>query len=393
MQVIGELFRRDDYTPRRIPVYFANLFFSLHYAAILYVNSSLLSDHFSSSIIAALFVAGSLGNILLFLRAPKIISVIGNRALFVIALILEGVATIGLALANSPLAVGFYFFIFEAVSMMVYYALDIFLEAASENKVTGDIRGMDLTIANFAILFGPLLVAIYAVDHHYMYLYLASSLLLIPVIFLGIFSFKTFHEGKTLPITHNLPFSAWNETRNIKGISLARLALEFFYAIMAIYVPIYLHTHIGFSWQEIGVMFTIMLLPFVFLQLPAGELSDTRYGEKEILTLGFFVMGLSLLSMPYLDSSFVLWTSMLFLSRIGASLIEVMTDSYFFKHVDRKDTGLISIFRLMRPLAIILAAAVAGVAIALSSYLSIFFILMISTFWGMYQGLRIVDTR
>ena len=376
-----------------MPVYAANLFFSLHYAAILYVNSSLLEGFFNLSIVSLLYVAGALGNVALFFAAPKLISRFGNRAIFIVFLIFEGIATAGLALSHTALPVAFFFLIYEAVAIMTYYCLDIFLEAASTNSVTGNVRGIDLTLANTAIVFGPLMVAIYASDGNYFLLYAAATLLLIPLFYLAFFSFKTYRDSSTLPVSHVLPFRAWNETRNIRGITLARFSLEFFYALMAIYVPIYLHLVLKFNWEQIGIMFTIMLLPFVFLQLPAGYFADKKYGEKEMLALGFFATGVSLLFMPFIGPTFVWWTVALFASRIGAALIEVMTDTYFFKQVNQRDTGMISIYRLMRPVAVVIAAVIGGLTIMLSSYIGIFFVLMLATLWGMWQGLKIIDTK
>src|SRR3989338_7120911 len=142
--------------------------------------------------------------------------------------------------------------------------------------------------------------------------------------------------------------------RDIFGIFSANFILRFFYSWMIIYTPLYLHNHLGFSWSEIGPMFTIMLVPFVLLEIPAGRLADSRYGEKEIMSLGFIIAAVSTAALSFIAvKSFWLWASLLFLTRVGASLIEITTESYFFKHICSSNSNTLSFFRMTAPLALI----------------------------------------
>lgn len=379
---------------KSIPVFVANLFFSIHYAAIVYVNSSLLEKYFSVNMVSALFVVGAIGNCILFFIAPYILRKIGNRSLFFAFVLMDALATAGLALSHNPYLIGLFFIIFESVSMMVYFSLDIFLEDASLEENTGVMRGIDLTLANSAIALGPLLIALLVLEGDFTHLYVISTLLLLPLLYLAYFSFKKFRDGRVSLKQGEFTkaFIYWWKDGDIKRITIARFMLEFFYAFMVIFVPLYLHNSIGFDWVEIGTIFTIMLLPFVFFQLPAGEIADRWWGEKEILIFGFFFCGASVLFMPFIDKNFWFWTAALFASRIGAALIEVMTDTYFFKQVKKRDTGLISIFRLSRPTGIVAGAIAGVVVIAYTSFPGIFFTLAIISLWGMLESLRIRDT-
>ena len=162
---------------------------------------------------------------------------------------------------------------------------------------------------------------------------------------------------------------------------------------MIIYTPIYLHSTLGFEWSELGIIFTVMLLPFVLLEWPAGELADRLWGEKEIMSTGFLIICVSLLIMPFIGKVFWAWMVILFISRVGASLVETMTESYFFKHVKAEDTGLLSIFRLTRSVGNIFGIAVGVVALNLFSFDKIFFVVAVVVFFGLKESLYLKDTR
>lgn len=380
---------------RYVPIFIIITFLSLHLGAILYVNSSLLTNFFKPETVSLLFIVGAIGNIILFLLAPKLIELFGKRFLLLFFLFLIVLSTLGLGFAQSATAVFISFVVYSSLIYTIYYFLDIFLEELSQDINTGEIRGLYFTFISLGIAAGPLILFIFSENDTLRPIYIISALLLTIPILLAFFSFK-FH----LPKWHGLhprhmflPFGLWWKTKNIRHVTLARLVLEFFFALMVIYTPLYLRGVLGFEWSELGIIFTVMLLPFVLFQWPAGELADRFYGEKEIMSIGFIITGVSLLVMPYLGKEFFAWMIVLFASRVGASFLEIMTESYFFKHVDAKEIRLISIFRLTRPVSIILAAVVGTISLSLFSFDKIFFVLAIIVFLGLKESLSLEDTK
>jgi MFS family permease len=127
--------------------------------------------------------------------------------------------------------------------------------------------------------------------------------------------------------------------------------LQLFYCWMIIYTPIYLYSYLGFSWKEIGVIFTIMLLPYVFIQFPLGKYSD-KIGERKILMFGFFITSIFTLLLFFTEKPEVwMWALLLFTTRVGSATIEVMSDSYFFKHIRPENEEFVSIYRTATPFA------------------------------------------
>jgi MFS family permease len=169
--------------------------------------------------------------------------------------------------------------------------------------------------------------------------------------------------------------------------------LDVFYSLMIIYIPLHLRHTIGFSWTEISIVFTIMLLPFILFQIPVGKMADSWCGEKELMTLGLFIMGVSLILMPFLHAPSVpLWAALLFLSRTGASVVEITTESYFFKHVDKRDAGLISVFRLSWPVAFIIGPAIGALTLYLFPFDALFLVMALGVLFTMHTSAMLQDT-
>jgi MFS family permease len=375
-----------------IPIFVANLFFSLHYNAIVYVNSSFLDDFFTRSTIGGLYILGSIANLLLFIEAPRSLRRLGNRHFFLFLVSLEMLAVVILAGAFSPLITALAFIMLQGVSIVTYYALDIFLEDATHDRETGRVRGAFLTIINLTLVFSPLLISLLAPHGEFHNVYLASILFLLPVLFIGLFGFKRFNDGAHRDM--RLPVGKFLDMPDIRRVTFVRFVLDVFYAFMVIYMPLYLHQTIGFSWETIGVIFAFMLLPFILFELPAGELADAGFGEKEMMTLGLFIMGTSLVIMPFLKSPDAFnWAVILFMSRVGASFTEIMTETYFFKHVDKSNTGLISIFRSTWPLGFMAMPALATITLALFPFPALFLVLGIVIYKAMESSALLTDTH
>ena len=192
-------------------------------------------------------------------------------------------------------------------------------------------------------------------------------------------------------------FSAVREVwinKDIRSIFASNFLLNFFFAWMVIYTPLYLNKYVGFSWLTIGAIFTIMLVPFIFIQVPAGELADKKYGEKEMLSIGFIVMAISTALIPLIGgASFWIWAILLFSTRIGAALVQVMCDTYFFKKIGEKNIDMITMYRLMSPLAYVAGPLVAIVFLLHFKIEYLFFLLGFLMLFGLRYTLALRDTK
>ncbi len=378
---------------KRIIMYAIGFVASLSYALPTYVNSTYLSTFISPSLVGILYTASSILAIAAFIEMPDLLRRFGNYRMALGILFLELLSLAGLAAGEGTLAV-ISAFVLNFVSIaLINLCFDIFLEEFSTNSKTGKIRGIFLTIANIAWFVSPLMSAKILGEDDYSNLFMTSALLIIPVIAMVFFYLR----GAKEPQFSRLPFwksfaEVWAD-RNIKGILFLQFLLHIFYAWMIIYTPLYLHNSIGFDWSTIGVIFTIMLLPFVILDAPLGYLAD-RIGEKKMLGVGFFILGISTLFVALVtDHDPIVWAIVLFMTRVGAAIIEIMTETYFFKMVDATKTHLISFSRMMRPFAYILSPVLATILFTVFDMKGLFIFLGFLMLYGLRYSMAIDDVK
>jgi len=376
-------------------IYTSNLFLSFHYYLMVYINSSFLSQFFKDSQISILYIIGSLFNIFLLLNIPKVLNKIGNYKITLYAIAIEFVSIAGLIFTTTPFLIAVYFIIHVAIGPVILFNLDVFLESESPDEAkTGGVRGMYLTLTNATLVIAPSIVGLILARGTYYSVYLVSLLFVVPLFILIRRYFKKYTDQPIAHINIRDTITTYLNTPNLFNIFWSHLTLQLFYAFMVIYTPIYLSQYIDFSWSEIGLMFTIMLLPFVLFELPIGKLADKKYGEKEILTLGFVIMGLSTLLISFITTkNFVLWTILLFITRTGASFVEITSDSYFFKQVTPRQTDEISMYRITRPLSFVVAPLLATLSFQFLPYQYIFLVIGAIVIFATRWSLALVDTR
>lgn len=367
--------------------------FNLSYAIPTYINSTFLAQFTSDKLVGILYTASSILAISMFIEMPNIMRRFGNFKTTLGLLGLLILSLIGLVLETHPLFI-FAAFILNFVSIsLINFCLDVFLEDFSPNTTTGKIRGGYLTTISVAWLISPILSSYILQENNFNNIYTISAFLLIPVIALILFNLRGLAEPRYSRTSFLKSFGeAWAD-RNIKAILISQFLLQFFYAWMIIYTPIYLHEVINFDWKTIGIMFSIMLIPFVILDAPLGRLAD-KHGEKKMLTIGFCIIALATFLIAFFtDHNVIVWTALLFLSRIGAATIETMVETYFFKKIDATKTNLISFSRMMRPFAYILSPIIATILFAVFDMQGLFIFLGFLMLYGIRYSTAIDDVK
>ena len=282
------------------------------------------------------------------------------------------------------------------ISVSITWAsLDVVLESFSVDKMSGRIRGLYLTLFNAGFVLGPLLASKLLVQYDFSGMFFVSLIFAMFILLFSAFglrgarnvSFPKRKEGIRKLISKSLG------QKNISRIYYISFVLDFFYALMIVYAPIYLLDR-GFSWDQLGIAFTIMLIPFVLVQYPAGILADKKIGEKEMIILAILVMGISSF-LFFLSSSkdILVWAVILFATRVGAALVEILRDSYFYKQVDGSRADVIDFFRTAQPVAYIAAAVFSTLILWTFPLKYVFLLLALVIFSALWPALRLTDSQ
>jgi MFS family permease len=381
--------------PHITGLYLTNLLVSFHYFFVIYVNSSFVAQFIAEQQVGYLYLIGSVISVLIFAYFVRILRRVGNVRLIAYLIVLEAVSLLGLMLARDVAWVVGFFLLHIAVSPVIYLNMDLFLEKIIRNEqITGSARGLFLTMINIAQVISPLLVGFLVGVDEYWKAYGVSILFLLSALAVILIRLRSFKDADY--DHHSFP----DLVRHLVGnrvfyhVFSAQFLLRFFFAWMVIYTPLYLHTHIGLPWSEIGIIFTIMLLPFLLLELPLGRVADLFLGEKELLITGFTILAVTVALMPLLTiPSVALWAALLFATRVGASFLEMGTESYFFKHVNGQHAETISLFRLARPAAYVLAALVASLTLLVVPMQWSFLVLAVVMAYGLRHASALTDTK
>ena len=265
--------------------YGALVLLSLHWAFILYINSSYLEQFVSGKIVGLLYVISALITISVFLYATHFLNAIGNYHFIVLLTVLEGAVLIGMAHAHTATWALPLFVLHQAIVPLILFCLDIFMEemVGEEEQTTGGRRGLLLTIMS---LMGALasLASGYIIGDgipNFSFAYTISALLLIPFLLIIIGCFRKFVD----PPYHNFDiirgFTCFWSQSDMRNVFFAHFLLQLFFAWMVIYTPIYLATVVGFNWKEIGEILFGGLMAYVFLEYIIGVIADKWLGEKE----------------------------------------------------------------------------------------------------------------
>jgi len=376
-------------------LYTLGFFLALQTALPAYINSSFIGQHLSSEkLIGFLYVISALLTMIGLLKIPLLLKKIGNFKTALIITISNTIILFILAFCQNVNLIFPSFILFLTLNSFIYFNLDVFLEQQSEDKNTGNIRGIYLTMVNLAWLFSPLLVGYLLTNGDYWKVYLIATITSLPFVSLLIFGVKKFKDPIYNVSSFFKTFKAVRNNKNLYRIFMIRFLLNFFYAWMVIYTPIYLHKYIELDWRTIGVIFTIMLLPFIIFQFPLGKLADKKWGEKEILSCGIIVLSLATVMLSFFNTPiFWIWAIILFLTRVGASAIEIASESYFFKQINVQDIDVMSFFRITNPLAYSIAPLMAFLTLSFLDFQYIFLVLGIIMLFSLKYSLTLKDTQ
>lgn len=358
-------------------VYLATLFYAFHYALPLYSESSYLETLVPDFAVGIIYSIAALISLALTLKIGSFLNRWSNRRVLMGTAILEGISLLVLAYSTS-LAVSITFFILHTVLLgAMYVGLNVLVESVSKKEDVGKIRGVYLTILNLGILTGPFFAA-QLVGAGFALLFISAALCIVPMVYILYKHLDHLREPRYIAPDLIESFRRLKRFKDVRRIVFVQYILEFFWIIMIVYGPLYLiQNNILDLKTYLGVVIPIILIPFIILPYPLGRLADHKLGEKELLIFGILLMIVGTTIFGLLDTPLLLaYIFALFVARLGASMVEEMSSSYFYKQVDHTQADLISIFTNTRNIALISGPLIGSVVVYTFSLRMVFFVLV-----------------
>ncbi len=389
-------------------IYLLTFLAAFHITPAIYVNSIFLGQFISDEKVGFIFTISSILVLILFSKIKNILRFFGNYKVFITTIWVD---ILSLCVMSSS------FFINESRFAIIFIAayivgyvsrivmllcLDIFLENQSIDTNTGKIRGLYLTALNFAYVVGPIIAGFLIIDSVDLSskaagitpVYIFAVLLLFPMLFIARKYLKHFVDSdykkeKIVSILGRI-----SHDFDLVKVCSTNFILSFFYSWMIIYTPIFLTT-IGFEISDVVTIIGFALIAFMLFQLPAGRIADKFIGEKEIMTVGFVIAGIATISMSFISStSFWVWTGIIFTTRIGASMIEIMNETYLFKKINDQDVDILSLYRSVSESAYVIAPVVASILLTFVLDIKyIFIVLGAIVLYGIRFSITLKDTK
>jgi sugar phosphate permease len=339
--------------------YALTILFALHYAIPLYVTSSYLHQYFNSSLVSAIYVLSSLVALFTSMMIADSIRKFHTYSFTFCLVIAEIIATIAFVYSESIYIIALLYIIHYVLQVLLYVCLNIFIESFSKHTNTGSIRGLFLMVYNLGFLVSPVISCFLLKFYSFKVLYVFASLMLVPFLY---FLHKYLAHIKE-PAYHRVfimtAIRRVLENKNLKAVFIAELTVQCFYATMVIYSPLYLTT-IGVTLTTyLGVILPLALIPLVILPFEFGILAEKKFSEKDMLIAGMLILIVTtftcvLVTVP--DTR--IWVTVLLISRIGASCVETMAFTYYFKKVGPENPSMTALFSNTYGLATIIIGSI-----------------------------------
>ncbi|MEK7462424.1 MAG: MFS transporter [Patescibacteria group bacterium] len=388
----GAMLRR-----RYIPIYIASLLLMFHTYVVAYINSSFLEQFIATESVGTIYIITSALTVLIFLFISRVLHKVGNFKLTLALILLNGLAVFTMAYVESLKLIVPLMFIHLITIPLIVFNLDVFMEEhiGNDEGLTGTRRGLLLALMSGVAAFSPFISSeLIAFGGDFSYAYIASSLSLLPLMVILLFYFKDFQDPLYTDLKPLEAMRGFWIKEDIRAVFIVHFVLQMFFMCMVVFTPLYLISQVGLSWAQFGIIMLLGQSAYAIFEYPIGIAADKYIGEKEMMALGLMVMAVSTAWISFVSvPSVLMWSLVMFITRVGASLVEVTTEVHFFKRTNSSDAQIISFFRVTRPLAYLAGALLGSIALLYLPFNLLFVVFAFTMIPAMFATLNIKDTK
>lgn len=353
------------------------LLYAFHYALPLYAESSFLNTLISTEYIGVMYSIAALLSFGATFLASAPIRRVGVKNVIILTTITEVAVLVLLGTLTNPTFLLALFVLRAVLVGILFFCLHVLVESISTDEKTGSLRGVFLTVLNVGILTSPFFASQLVQNGFSFLFFISATSILCALLFLLYIPNTASRELSVKKEGLRALIRKLVREKDTARIIYSQFLLELFFVLMVVYTPLYLiENNIATLAQYLGIILPIALIPFIILPYPLGMLADKKYGEKEMLLFGFALMSLGVITFVIIPQMTILIAALiLFVTRVGASMLEEMNSSYFYKHVDSNAVLMISLFNNTRNAALIIGPLLASAILFVTESFSLLFIL------------------
>jgi len=288
---------------------------------------------------------------------------------------LEILAIIGIRFTENSGLFAVSFVLFLSAQILISFNFDIFFEHNTLKESSATARGAVVSLQHIGRMLGPILAAFLAIKFGIKSPYNISLILMIITGITLYFATMKFKDKAHAPASIFKSLNLVLARPAIRKSLTSIILLHIFYALMVTFVPVYLADVKGIGGENLGLLFTIMLTPFVVLGYPIGKHIDSGSSGRRMARYGLLIMAITTLVFPFIDStSLIIWGCILLLSRIGAVMLETAGEGIFFRSINEEETELLGIMRDMQPIGYFIASLISVITLMIGNIKDIFYI-------------------
>lgn len=381
-----------------VAIYVATLLLVFHTFVVAYINSSFLEQFMSAEAVGTIYIIGSLLTVAIFLFISRVLHLVGNFRLTLAFILMDFFAVFGMSVAQTLEVAVPLFLVHLIIVALIVLNLDVFLEEyiGNDEGITGSRRGFIMSITSIVGALSPFISGnlVVAAGGTFEYVYIASALSLLPIAIILIWFFRDFRDPPYKEIKVLSAIRSFWIRPSIRAVFIAHFILQIFFVCTVVFIPLYLTKEIGLSWQDFGIIMIFGQLAYVLFEYPIGIVADKYIGEKEMMAFGFLILAISIAWIAFVTvPSVFVWSIIMFVTRVGASFVQVTTESYFFKQTSSSDAQVISFFRITRPLAFAVGAIISSLTLLYLPFNLLFIVIATLMVPALFFTLEIKDTK
>jgi len=214
---------------------------------------------------------------------------------------------------------------YAAAVCFTWTALSILVNNSSTRRNLGDSEGEYFTFVNLGVLFGLLVGGAIATAFSYSSVFFFASAMFIGIYFIsgsiGINYDKNGHKSiKSIRAEAKRFFS----NADLRKTYLLNVGLYFWVSIAFLYLPIIMRS-LGLGFKSIGMVFAAIIVPYVLLEYPIGQLAQ-KEGSRKYLSLGFLAIAAASILIYANFGAIYSMALFFFLASMGAAMIEPLNE-------------------------------------------------------------------